>query len=822
MRLTRKATILLATGVALALSAAAAVPAHATYTSTLAGSTATLTDSGTTNSNVAIFAVGGLLGHSLTSAGFTSPFDWNTAAAGDQVLANDPASSISILAGSGNDGASIGRESVGGASPIVGSWASAVVAPVTFDGAGGTDRFAVDNAGDPGARTYSLAPASIGGASTAVFDWEGTEELRLLAGDGADDINVSGVLPKTTIYAGSGDDTLDFGDGATLSGGIADGGPGQDDLDYASYTTPVQVDLGAEQAFVADPMNGANERPTPRESNSTGTMIMKFDGTTLVCDLDTAIRHFDTARMVGAHLHRGGVSASGPIIVQLDGNAPPANLFTMFGDLATRTKNFALPADEEDDLVSGGVYINIHSTTFTGGEIRGQVLPDGEAGPATGTGWQARFEDVTGGSAGDTLTGGSGANDMTGGNGNDVLSPGLGRDTVNGGAHLDTISYSDRATRVAVNLDGARNDGADPNNSNVSTSTEEGDQDLSIENATGSQGNDWLRGGSGVNTLNGEDGDDVFDGGAGGDNLNGNGSSSVGDTVTYASRTGPVAFRDDGVRNDGADPNRSGVSTTTEEGDRDSGIENVTGGSENDRLVGDGAANTMTGGVGNDLLTPGLGRDTANGGGGSDTLDYSERTASVAVRLDGLRNDGLDPNQSGVSTSTEEGDQDLSIEHARGGSAADKLLGSAIANVLLGNGGDDWFDGGLGPDDLNGGLGVDRILYTTRTARVAVRLDGLRNDGLDPNASGASAADEENDLDVSIEEAAGGSGPDRMFATVSDGVVNLLIGNEGDDRIKTRDGTATNDTANCGLGADIYDKDPSDTHTTDCETAGIL
>src|SRR5688572_17069750 len=116
MRRTRS-TILLATAGLLAALAMAAVPAHATYTSNLAGSTATLTDSGTTSSNVAIFQTGAVLAHSLTSAGFHSMVDWDTSMAGDQVLPNSASSSISIVAGDGNDGASIGREPVGGATP---------------------------------------------------------------------------------------------------------------------------------------------------------------------------------------------------------------------------------------------------------------------------------------------------------------------------------------------------------------------------------------------------------------------------------------------------------------------------------------------------------------------------------------------------------------------------------------------------------------------------------------------------------------------------------------------------------------------------------
>ena len=65
------------------------------------------------------------------------------------------------------------------------------------------------------------------------------------------------------------------------------------------------------------------------------------------------------------------------------------------------------------------------------------------------------------------------------------------------------------------------------------------------------------------------------------------------DTVSYAERLNPVTVTLDGVGNDG------------EAGENDfvaSDVENITGGSKNDTLIGNDKANKLLGGSGNDTL----------------------------------------------------------------------------------------------------------------------------------------------------------------------------------------------------------------------------
>ena len=122
-------------------------------------------------------------------------------------------------------------------------------------------------------------------------------------------------------------------------------------------------------------------------------------------------------------------------------------------------------------------------------------------------------------------------------------------------------------------------------------------------------GDDIVRGSPGSDSIGGGNGSDVLNGGFGADTISGGEGF---DKATYCDRSGRVSVSLDGVADDGA----------AGEGDNaQADLEDVVGGSGNDVLVGNAAANTLSGGTGNDELTGGPGFDTLNGGDGNDTLD---------------------------------------------------------------------------------------------------------------------------------------------------------------------------------------------------------
>jgi Ca2+-binding RTX toxin-like protein len=128
----------------------------------------------------------------------------------------------------------------------------------------------------------------------------------------------------------------------------------------------------------------------------------------------------------------------------------------------------------------------------------------------------------------------------------------------------------------------------------------QGDQLHNIENIIGSALGD---------TLTGDGGDNVLTPGAGDDDLNGGGGT---DTVSYAEVLQAVSVNLSALTDQAI-----GATIGT---DQLAGIENVIGGSNDDILIGDGAANVLLGNMGRDSLAGGDGADTLSGGLGKDRL----------------------------------------------------------------------------------------------------------------------------------------------------------------------------------------------------------
>ena len=202
-----------------------------------------------------------------------------------------------------------------------------------------------------------------------------------------------------------------------------------------------------------------------------------------------------------------------------------------------------------------------------------------------------------------------------------------------------------------------------------------------IENVIGGAGIDNVVGNSANNHLQGGNGNDILDGGIGVD------------TADYSDKTTAVS-----VTLNGSSDVSVYVNGSIEDTIRN--IENITGGSGADLLVGDALANTLLGNSGIDTLKGGLGNDILDGGIGVDTADYSDKTTAVRVTLNGSNNVSLYVNGSIEDTIR-------NIENITGGSGADLLVGDALANTLLGNSGNDTLRGNAGNDTLRGGLGKD-------------------------------------------------------------------------------------------------------------------
>lgn len=348
-------------------------------------------------------------------------------------------------------------------------------------------------------------------------------------------------------------------------------------------------------------------------------------------------------------------------------------------------------------------------------------------------------------------------------------------------------SYSITSATQIANLGGGHS--ADGNIFNALQFN--GDVRSLIENAIGGAGNDTIAGNQADNTLNGGagndalygfDGDDTFIGGfvsGGGTNQlwGGNGS----DTADYSSY----------IVNITADLRVQAGWVAGTLNDQMNSIENATGGSghdvligtdaDNNVLIGNGGADVLYGLNGNDILRGGtVGAGQTNqlwGGNGSDTADYATTSAATIVDLR-----VLGTWVSGVLT-----DQMSSIENVNGGSGDDQIIGTdADANTLIGNDGTDVLYGLNGDDILSGGTaqsgqtnqlwggtGNDAASYAYATTGIYVDLNQVA--GWVKNGGGTLVL---TDLYNSIENVVGGSVADTI---VGDNGANRITGGVGGD-----------------------------------------
>jgi len=123
-----------------------------------------------------------------------------------------------------------------------------------------------------------------------------------------------------------------------------------DDDDPAPTPAPTTI------TFYAT-LNGANEVPT-NTSTATGTATLIFNNTTKAFTI--TVNH-NVVSVTGGHIHIGAIGVNGPIVFPLTSLTSPIAYTSP-----------ALTTAQEADLKEGRYYVNLHSTAFPEGEIRGQ------------------------------------------------------------------------------------------------------------------------------------------------------------------------------------------------------------------------------------------------------------------------------------------------------------------------------------------------------------------------------------------------------------------------------------------------------------------
>lgn len=236
----------------------------------------------------------------------------------------------------------------------------------------------------------------------------------------------------------------------------------------------------------------------------------------------------------------------------------------------------------------------------------------------------------------------------------------------------------------------------------------------------GSQVIDRISTGTGNDTITADGGNDIISTSSGNDIINpGTGDNTVDggdgqDLLTYTGRAEDISIDLGGAQNVvGEITSFVGVSQE----DLVKGIEDVTTGTGNDTIQGNGVDNVLTGGDGTDFLMGRGGNDTLAGGNGVDTVSYSY--SSLAVTVDLVAGTGVaNPFDSDVISG---------FENIIGSGFNDTLRGDAAANNIQGGDGDDLINGRTGNDVIDGGNGTNTISFADQTSAVTLTLANAGN-----------------------------------------------------------------------------------------------
>jgi Ca2+-binding RTX toxin-like protein len=263
-------------------------------------------------------------------------------------------------------------------------------------------------------------------------------------------------------------------------------------------------------------------------------------------------------------------------------------------------------------------------------------------------------------------------------------------------------------------------------------------------------------------------------------------------------------------------------------------IENATGGSGADILIGNSAANVIDGGAGNDTLEGRGGNDTFNfdSGDGQDTI--TDLTAGDIVHITGYSaaqsvvQNGANvlatfaPGNTITFLSTTVATVQGALQFPAAGptEGPDTLTGTSgddVINALGGNdtvnglGGNDTIDGGTGADRMDGGAGNDGYVVDNAGDVVIESSSSGGTDTVSSSVSFALGSQYIENLVLTGSAAINGTGNSLDNVITGNASANTLGGRNGNDTLSgmggndVLDGSAGNDSLDGGTGADTMD-----------------
>lgn len=127
-------------------------------------------------------------------------------------------------------------------------------------------------------------------------------------------------------------------------------------------TGPAQADGHGRQVLHAK-LTGAAEVPGPGDADGSGKarVYNDKDEADIIC-VDLRVRGID--RATGAHIHEGGPTEAGPVVVAL---TAPIGGRSRACALSTAAQVAEILADPQD------YYVNVHNAAYPAGAVRGQL-----------------------------------------------------------------------------------------------------------------------------------------------------------------------------------------------------------------------------------------------------------------------------------------------------------------------------------------------------------------------------------------------------------------------------------------------------------------
>ncbi len=123
-------------------------------------------------------------------------------------------------------------------------------------------------------------------------------------------------------------------------------------------------------------LEGKNEVP-PVKSRASGIGSFRlFEKTLIRYQVNIIDLKCPLADVPGhAHIHSGGPGENGPVVKTLASPTFSNGIITLQGTWSTTDKEQPLTPELLESMIKGELYVNIHTTKYPDGELRGQIIP---------------------------------------------------------------------------------------------------------------------------------------------------------------------------------------------------------------------------------------------------------------------------------------------------------------------------------------------------------------------------------------------------------------------------------------------------------------